>query len=188
MTDSYRFYKKQLQILSWKFPNRRWLLKWALHLYHLEPLLKVFPDARIVQTHRDLLEVVPSLCSFACYLRGASSHSGVDPVALSKVNIEGISDLTEKARKFRETADPTHFLDIGYRDLVRAPLETVRRIYEYFGFEYSQVMENDMKRWLAENRQHKHGVHRYSLEQFGLNADDLHRKFASYYETYSRFL
>lgn len=55
--------------------------------------------------------------------------------------------------------------------LVKEPVNTVRKLYEYFGYEFDAGLEKRILEWLAENRQHKHGVHRYSLEQFGLDRD-----------------
>ncbi|RUS95278.1 hypothetical protein DSM106972_090540 [Dulcicalothrix desertica PCC 7102] len=56
----------------------------------------------------------------------------------------------------------------------------VKQIYEYFDHNYSEQMEKNIQQYIRENQQHKHGVHRYSLEQFGLNTDDVNEKFKDY--------
>ena len=71
-------------------------------------------------------------------------------------------------------------MDVRYADLVSDPVGTVRDIYEFHGYEYSSEMEAEMRRWLAENRQHKHGTHKYSLEEFGLEAAAVRRDFSEY--------
>jgi hypothetical protein len=66
---------------------------------------------------------------------------------------------------------------VQYVDLVADPIGTVRRIYEHYGCDYSDEFENHMKQWLADNRQHKHGAHRYSLEEYGLDAETVRSDF-----------
>ena len=46
-----------------KNPRQRWLLKAPEHQVHLDTLLKVYPDARIVQTHRDPIKCMASTTS-----------------------------------------------------------------------------------------------------------------------------
>ena len=64
-----------------------------------------------------------------------------------------------------------------YNDLVADPIGTVHRIYAHHGYEYSDPFEKRMKLWLAGNRKHKHGPHRYSIEEFGLDAEVVRRDF-----------
>ena len=52
-----------LKILQWKNPRKRWLLKAPEHQVHLDTLLAVYPDARIVHTHRDPLKSMSSATS-----------------------------------------------------------------------------------------------------------------------------
>ena len=68
-TEGYEYLKVLLQFLQWQKKQRgesrnRWVLKSPHHLHFMEVLFKVFPDARVVQTHRDPLQTIPSLCSF----------------------------------------------------------------------------------------------------------------------------
>ena len=71
-----------------------------------------------------------------------------------------------------------------FTELVADPLGVVRRIYEYHGYEYSAEFETNMTQWLADNRQHKHGTHRYTLEEFGLEAVQVKADFAEYCEEF----
>ena len=67
-----------------------------------------------------------------------------------------------------------------YPRLLADPIGTVREICRYFGSACDAEFEDRMRRWLAENPQHKQGVHRYGLEQFGLDADAVNGRFATY--------
>jgi hypothetical protein len=74
----YASHRRQLQYLQWKAPAARWVLKSPGHLWTLDALLAEYPDARIVQTHRDPLRVIASLVSLVTYLRGLASDA-IDP-------------------------------------------------------------------------------------------------------------
>ena len=69
MHVAYGEYRRLLQYLSWRSPGERWVLKAPMHLLYLETLLDTFPDACIVQTHRDPIEALPSLCSLQAIVR-----------------------------------------------------------------------------------------------------------------------
>jgi phosphatidylethanolamine-binding protein (PEBP) family uncharacterized protein len=72
------------------------------------------------------------------------------------------------------------FMDVGYRRIVDAPLETVRAIYARFGRELTDAAESAMRRFLAAHPKNKHGRHRYSLEAFGLDREEETARFAAY--------
>lgn len=183
MLPTYLYYRQQLQILQWRCPGDRWLLKSPVHLYSLDELLAVFPDACIVQTHRDPLSIVPSGCSILSTIQGIRSDH-VDPVHLSREWLRDMEFTMERVTKARDSADSARFFDVYYKDIVQDPIETVRHIYEHFRYDFTDRFEQGMCKWLAANPQHKHGVHRYSLEQFGLNKDIVNRYFAKYCERF----
>ena len=187
MTDAYSFYKKELQLLSWKFKDRHWVLKAPSHLYFLDVLTKVFPDACVVQTHRDPCSVLPSACSLAYHTRKLSATM-VRPRFIGKQWAAHLARAARKGIDARTITDPKRFLDIKYKDLVADPIATVKRIYAYFDYAWSDVFEENLKKYIAENKQHKHGKHRYTLEQFGLDPKKIHRQFNDYCEAYEPFL
>lgn len=181
LLEPYRYLRRQLQLLSWHWPGDPWLLKAPAHLYGLDSLLAVFPDACVVQIHRDPLQVLPSLCSLASAVRGISSDQ-VDLRRLGAEFTEAMARGTERAIDARASADPARFFDVAYPSLLADPVGTVRAVRHYFGYSYDDEFEARMRRWLVENPQHKHGVHRYSLEQFGLDSEMVNRRFARYRE------
>ena len=60
---SYRFERRLLQALQHGKEPGQWLLKSPAHLFTLDALLAEFPDAQIVQTHRDPAKTMPSTVS-----------------------------------------------------------------------------------------------------------------------------
>lgn len=177
----YRHHKRFLQYLQWQRPGSHWALKAPAHLFGLAELLAVYPDAGIVQTHRNPLEVMASLASLSTMLRAAFSESA-DPQAIGREMAERWGGAVLGAMQQRDSGrlPAKHFLDIDYRAIVDMPIETVRTIYARFDRELTPTAERAMRAFLAANPKNKHGAHRYSLEQFGLDTDEQDRRFAGY--------
>lgn len=175
----YRSERRQLQLLSLYVRGDYWVLKSPAHLYGLNALLTVFPDACIVQMHRDPLKVIPSICSLAAGFRSIVA----DPIDLKRLGAEFAEAMavgTEQAIKTREAVDPSRFLDVRYESFVAAPVGTVRDVCQHFGYEFTPEYEARARRYLAANPQYKRGIHRYSLADFGLDAETVDRRFAGY--------
>jgi hypothetical protein len=179
LIEPYRYLRRQLQLLSWRCPGDHWILKSPAHLFGLDALLAAFPDACIVLTHRDPRQSIPSLCSLAAAFRGITCRR-IDLARLGAEINEAMGTGVDRALAVRAKADPGRFLDVPYSSMTADPIGTAREVYRHFGYESSPEFEERMRRWLAENPQHKQGVHRYSLDQFGLSAVDIDARFANY--------
>jgi hypothetical protein len=177
--ENYRYFKAQLQLLSWKRPGDHWVLKAPAHLFSLDAITTVFPDACLVVTHRDPLECIPSACSLAAAYREITCHH-VDLIRLGAEVSEVLAVSVEWALQARASADPTRFLDVSYPQLLADPIGVACSVYNHFGYTIEPSMEDRMRCWLTQNPQGKHGLHRYSLRQFGLQRSDLSNRFASY--------
>ncbi len=179
LVPAYIFYRRQLQLLQWRYPTSRWILKAPSHMYGLDALFTVFPDACVLQIHRHPFRTVPSKCSLLANIYGVFSDN-LDLSVIGRDYLRHCEILTEKNIKVRDTVDSAQFFDIDYKDLVQDLAGSVRRIYEYFGKQYDAGFEERIRRYIAANPKDKHGVHRYSLEQFGLNREMVNRSFAAY--------
>jgi hypothetical protein len=184
MVAPYRFYRQQLQLLGWHWSGDHWVLKAPVHLFNLDALLTVFPDACIVQTHRDPLKVLPSACSLYAIVRGVYTDR-VDLRGISEQLLNLLANGLEREMQVRESALAEQFYDVNYSTLVQDPIGTVRRLYEYFGYTFNPRMEENLNRWISENPQHKQGIHRYSLEQFGLEPKVVNRRFVNYRQRFN---
>jgi hypothetical protein len=180
---AYAYYRELLKLLQWRCPAERWVLKSPAHLFALDALLETFPDACVVQTHRDPLRVLPSQCSLVAHLR-VLGEKRVEPQAIGREVPATFARGVERAMAVRARTGEERFTDVHYRELVRDPLAAVRAIYERFGLRLEPRAEAAMKSWLAANPQGKHGAHRYTLEQFGLDAAIESRRFAAYRERF----
>jgi hypothetical protein len=182
---AYTYHRCVLQHLQWRHRAERWVLKAPAHIFGIEDIFATYPDAGIIHLHRDPLEVAASLTSLTVAIYAAFSE-GIDPHAVGRDLVESLHSGLERYIRARNRAGArqARFLDIDYRDLTRDPMATVRRIYDFFAIPLTDQADARMRRFLAENPQAKHGVHRYSLAQFGIDREAEARRFQSYCERF----
>ncbi len=179
----YRWHRAFLQHLQSRHRRERWVLKTPAHLLALDALFAEYPDAQIVQTHRTPSQVVTSLASLECTLRGASSDA-LDPRDQGRE----AADLIERMLRAGMASRAAHperearFVDLAYPDLVADPIGSVKRIYARFELAFSDELETRLHRFLADNASDKHGVHKYAPAVFGLDVAELERRYAFYTE------
>jgi hypothetical protein len=178
---AYRYHRRFLQHLQWRCPGEHWVLKAPSHLMALDALFQVYPDAQVVMTHRDPLKVLPSCASFAHVLRAPFTG----PINLRVLGAEVSGRWADSARlatRMRKDRPELkgQFFDVGYPELVRDPMAAVRGIYQYFQRDLSREAVEAMERFIAHHPKDQNGVHRYSLEQFGLDPNRERGRFQGY--------
>jgi hypothetical protein len=181
---AYRFHRRLLQHLQFRRPVARWVLKAPGHLFALPGLLDEYPQARIVQTHRDPLRVMASMASLATVLRAAFSDR-VDPRAIAEDWAERWGRALDHFLKARDQANPGQFLDVRYEDIEQKPMAVVEKIYDFCGWPLSDTARQRMDAFLAANPKNKHGVHRYSLSEYGLSRERELARFENYCDRFS---
>jgi hypothetical protein len=178
----YAYYRDLLQMLDWQRPGKRWLLKSPAHLWALDVLVELLPDACIVLTHRDPLECIPSYCSMMAFLM--RDRRRLDKRELGPTVLEYVARSLERGLAARTRCDPARFLDVDYRSFVADPLRTVERIYRHFGLELTGEAERAMRRHASENPKGRRGAHEYGLEEYGLTPEAVTRRFSEYLVRY----
>jgi hypothetical protein len=177
------FHHRFLQHQQAKRAGSRWVLKAPGHLFALEGLLARYPDARIVHTHRDPLRVMASMASHATVLRRAFSDSA-DPRKIAADWVDRWARALEKFLAVRDRAPAGQFLDINFESIERDPLGTVERVYDFLGWPLTDAARSAMQSFLDANPKNKHGVHSYTLEQFGLSRAVEAARFRDYCERF----
>lgn len=187
---AYDYLLRSLKFLQWQHRQEdrakpRWVLKAPHHLGHMPRLFKIFPDAKVVQTHRDPVESIPSICSLSYHLEKLGNDAP-DQHSIGKQWTRGWASYLSRCLAFRSESQDheDRFVDIWYLDSVRDPVGTVRTIYDWLGRELTPVAEEKMKHHAEENAREKRAAHAYSLEQFGLSKEALASEFADYRERY----
>ena len=185
LRPAYELHRRFLQHLQWHCAGTRWVLKAPPHLPELRSLFAVYPDADVILTHRDPLEVVASVASLHYVLRKTFSDF-VDPALVGPEVTEMLAGDIRRGLKARDAgcAPPGQFFDVRYNELLRDPLAAVRQIYSRFDMPLTADAEARMHRFLADNPQHKEGVHEYSLAQFGLDYERERERYRDYRERF----
>jgi len=176
---AYEAHRRTLQHLQWHNPGR-WVLKYPKHLLSLDALLATYPDAVLIWTHRDPTAVLPSAVSLTGFMR-ASNTPDYDPVRFARewLVIEELALHRGLATRDRDDREERH-LDVDYESLVHDPVETVAALCERVGVAFDDGSRRAVQRWLDDNPQDQHGVHRYTAAEFGLDADRLRTRFDFY--------
>jgi Sulfotransferase family len=164
--------------------SRPWLLKNPGHIKELGTLLEVFPDACVVQTHRDPVKALPSLCSVLQMARAVVEGGNVQPAEIGARELENWARATEAAMAARERLPARQFLDVQHHAFHADPMAVVRSIYEHFGFALSAMAEQRMRERIRADPEGRFGEHRYSAEAFGLHPQQIRERFAAYMDRY----
>ncbi|WAG80245.1 sulfotransferase [Metapseudomonas furukawaii] len=184
-TQVYAYLRKMLQFLQWQqarrgiAPGRRWLLKSPQHLHSLELLFKVFPQARVVLTHRDPGKTIPSLASFIHTLWQIYSDRA-DPAQVGEQWNGRMARALRHSLEVRDALAAEAFLDVQFEDTVSDPLAVVERIYRFAGLALTADTRAAMEAWLVDNGRDKRAAHRYDAAAFGLDEARLQRDYGDY--------
>jgi hypothetical protein len=186
LVPAYRFHRAMLQHLQSRCRRERWVLKAPSHLPVLDVLLAVYPDARVVVTHRDPLRILPSVASILYSTMWVRSDEIDTQALLGWFTGETCAALVERMLTFRASGkvDPGQFHDVRYADLVKEPIPTIAGIYDRFGMTLSAEAERRMRDYLASKPRGKHGEHRYEFEHTGFDLARERERFRPYRERF----
>ncbi|MGD0241156.1 MAG: sulfotransferase [Streptosporangiaceae bacterium] len=182
-TGPYRRHRRNLQLIGLPDAGKRWVLKNPSHLFALDALLEVYPDALVIQTHRDPATAIASVCSLAAQASAGWSELftgdvvGRDQLELWASGLERFSASRNRAQRARH--DQATFFDVRYEDLVADPVGTAEAAYAYFGLPFTVAAADAMRALSAEGG--ATGVrpaHRYTLQDFGLTEADVGARFS----------
>ena len=179
--SAYQFHRRFLQHLAWRAPGERWVLKAPSHLQSLDTLFETYPDALVVQTHRDPVTVLASVASLTAVLRSGFSDR-VDRAEIGREVLRYWLRAIESSIRVRGSGQvaPRRFLDVHYLELVADPIGTVRRVYEHFGLPFTAESERRVRRHFADSQKDRNGQHEYSLDSFALDPGEIAAQFKGY--------
>lgn len=184
MRPAYRFYRQQLQILQHRQPGRQLVLKCPEHLWFLDTLLEVFPDAHVVWTHRDPYDSVASYCSLIS-LTWRMLYGRIQPEAIGEhiaYRFASGVDAAMRARDRMGADDRIH--DVDFRHLVTDPAGVLQDLTDRFDLQWSEPIDEVVRSVLRDRRKDKRGAHKYDGAFYGLDPDALYARFADYIERF----
>ena len=178
-TASYRLLRTMLQAMQWLRGGRRWVLKSPQHLEQLPVLLDVFPDAVVVQTHRDPVAVTASLVTMEAYTR-RMQHSSVDLHAIGAHWSGRIEEMLRASVVDRAQAPDGRVLDVAFHEFMADQIGTIKRIEKSAGLEFDHGARRSVGRFLEDHPRGKHGTIKYDLARFGIDPKERRGAFRFY--------
>ena len=184
---AYRELKIWLQVIQSQTPDRRgkrWILKTPHHLLGgMSGLLKIFPEAKLIMTHRDVAQVLPSYCSM-CESMTVSQSGAYDRATQGAYWSKRFANGMERLMALRATLPADRFIDVRYHDTVADPVGTGVRVLAAMGAPATAADIAAMQACVAGNVREKRPAHRYSAADFGLDDAAIARDFAFYTQAY----
>ncbi len=182
---AYRMHKLMLQVLQCQAPKpaRPWVLKSPMHLMRLPAVFAIYPDARVILTHRDPVKTVASSVSTLAAGRWVRSDD-VDTDKIAATSGFGLSYTLNALGEQRSQLPAGQVADLHYLDLVRDPVASIEAAYGKLGLPFDAKMPDRIRTYLAARPQDKHGTHRYSAADFGLDPAAIRETFKPYTEAF----
>ncbi|HEY7917102.1 MAG TPA: sulfotransferase [Acidimicrobiales bacterium] len=184
MAPAYRWHRAFLQHLQSGHAGDRWLLKSPAHLWHLGALMAEYPDAVVIQTHRDPLKVIASVSALAAHLRRMASDSPSVAAAATQYSDDIFVGLDRSmAARADGTLPAGQVIDVQFGDFMADPFRTIGLIYDQLGTEFTADAEARMREFLAGHPgDGGGGGSRYSFVDTGLDPGQLRERARGYQE------
>lgn len=185
-TPAYARHRRNLQLIGLRDAGRRWVLKNPSHLFALPALMAVYPDALVVQTHREPRSVIASVTSLTTRATAGQAAEFTGEAA-GRWQMDLWARGADLFMDDRARFDPSRFIDVRYEEFVADPLRTVAAIYERAGAELSPGARDAMMAMHEESTQgDRRPSHRYELADFGLSAGEVDARFERYRAAHMR--
>jgi hypothetical protein len=183
---AYQYVKRVIQLIGSGESDKRWLLKNPGHIDNLDLLFEIFPDAVVVQTHRDPAKAVPSLCALFMQVMGLMAQPD-DLEGRAKIlgyrETAKWSNAVRKAERVR-AHHPGSIMDVVHGEFHADPLGVIERIYDFADLELGPAVETSMRQRIQAKPESSHGKHRYDVANFGLKEEEIRASFGSYVDRY----
>lgn len=181
----YQYYKKCVQLIGSNEPDTRWLLKNPGHIENLDLLFAVFPDARVIQTHRDPAKAVPSLVALLMQMHVVVEEGRVEQRGENMLARE-VAKWSNAVRKCDKVRDhhPNQVLDVVHGDFHRDPMGTLETIYDFIGMEITDELRPLLQQRIDEKPELQHGKHRYTITDYGMTEEEAREPFGDYIERF----
>jgi Sulfotransferase family len=180
-TAAYDYYYRCVQLIGSSAPEKRWLLKNPGHIEQLDLLLAVFPDARIIQTHRDPAKAIPSLVSLLMQLYPVveAGDAHLRGEVMLRREVAKWAYAVRRADKVREQ-HPDKVLDIVHADFHRQPMAVLEQIYRFIDMDIPEDTRIAFAKRIEEKPELQHGVHRYDIADYAMCEDEVREAFGGY--------
>lgn len=182
LPEMYAFHRRILQVLQRGAPRRTWLLKTPGHLLTLDLLFETYPDAWVVQTHRDPAKTMPSTVSTTAMVQWLRSDRVDLPTLAAAIDAAFAGALNGVAERRKAGTAPGRYVDVQFQGLLKDPVGTLRAAYAGMQRELTDEHAERIRAYLAEKPKGKFGAHRYAPQEWGFQAGELRERMGPYIE------
>ncbi|MDA8047732.1 MAG: sulfotransferase [Actinomycetota bacterium] len=183
MTPAYDIHRRILQMLQWQCGPKKWFIRSPPHMHGIFELGRVYPDARFVQTHRNVDAMIPSEAAlFSAFLTPMTADP--DEPYLGRHLAEVRVECLRRLMAFRDDGREDRFFDIGFYDMQADAMGQIRKLYTWLGDDLSDVAAQRMGKWWQENSAERQGAREYDPARYGVEPEDLRQRFAFYHDRY----
>ena len=158
--EAYRHMANLLRLIGWSQQEsslRPWILKTPQHMLDLPALLEVFPDARLIFTHRDPKQVVGSAASLAWNQTIIYSDHN-DPAQTGRQWLGKTATMIERMRAARDAIPRDRMIDVQYDDMETDWRGTMERVYRFLELDMAPAVDG-MQRFLDRSARLKRRPH-----------------------------
>ncbi|KHK91789.1 sulfotransferase family protein [Novosphingobium malaysiense] len=185
LVETYRIHKRQLQLLQWRSPRKPWALKYPNHVIALDAILEVYPDARMVMTHRDPLQTLASIAKMTFNLRGMRAAGPVDKGEVGRDMLHFVGRHIDRIMAFDAGPEGERIVHVDYYALVADPVREMRAIHAGIGVDTPQEVARAVADWHAANPKNARGRNEYTLAEYGIDEAEALARFAPYMQRFA---
>lgn len=182
LSSLYGYQLKLLKLLNWRQPGKRWMLKAPAHMWGINSILEVFPDARFIWCHRNPLQVIPSINSMnqTVMQMFAGDCSHIPPQVMGPAVMEWYAESLEQGLTQLQKLPQELFIDCSQQEFVDQPLLLAERLYQFFDLPFEPDTKAALTTHIAANPKGKYGLHHYDLSTYGLTEKSIQQRFTFY--------
>ena len=182
---AYEYFRTCVQLIGSNEPDKRWLLKNPGHIDNLDLLFAVFPDARVIQTHRDPARAVPSLVSLLMRMHpimeeGRQKERGINMMQREVAKWSAAVRRCDAVRR----RHPGQVLDVIHADFHARPMAVLESIYAFIGMDIPDQTRAALARRIAEKPELQHGAHRYDIHDYAMTPEEARAPFGDYVQRF----
>jgi hypothetical protein len=189
LTPCYEYYRRQLQVLTWKFPDQRLILKSPMHLQGLQTLFRVFPDASVIWCHREPRSVVPSWSRLNRIDGEIYNNASIDGEhRLGPSVLEWLGTELDQAMAMLPALPQEQIIHVSYRKFARDTVNCALALRGQLGLSETDAATEQMQTWTRTNPAQSHGVHQYKAVTFGVTDEAIDERFSLYRSRFACYL
>jgi hypothetical protein len=177
----FEYLRDTMKYLQWQGiadPVKRWILKCPMYCGIEPALVRTFPGADLLMTHRTPVSTLPSGASMLELFHKCFSAEAPDIAGYYR----GVGANLRRHISNRENDPEMKVLDIHFLDLVGDVESVIHSVYGFAGETLKEESLSNMLDWDRGNPKDARGKHVYSLEQYGFSKEQIEQDFEFYFD------